>query len=236
MDKVTQKDIEWLLNGHKPDDLKTKSNKRPLQRVIFMSALSLCLILLPFFILIKTSVFLNNNYHVNGWIALVVGIIITILLLLVYLLFAFKKLPHKGLVLKYGSISISVVVTSFCLYGLIYLSSVNTKTETVRSYYRSLHPILRVTVATVSLADRDFVITDIKRSPDDYLAMGLSPRQHSRHYPQENGYVYAIDIRTIDKSEIRNRLLEFSFYALGFDTRRHTGTADHLHISLPLSY
>ncbi|MDZ7806208.1 MAG: hypothetical protein U5K71_03735 [Gracilimonas sp.] len=237
MEKVTQKDIDWLLNLDKPGTSVTENAKRPMwTRILWMTALGVCLILLPFFILVRTSVFLNVSYQVNGWVAIGAGITTTILLLLIYLLYAFKRMPNKTRILKFGAISISAIVTSFCIYGLIYLSSVNSKTEAVRSYYRNLHPILRVSVATVSLAARDFLITDIKRSPEDYLDMGLTPLQNSMHYPQNSGYVYAIDIRTIGKSEIRNKLLQFTFYALGFNTLRHYGTADHLHISLPLSH
>lgn len=236
MEKVTQKDIDWLLNLEASGSSFTERKRKPLwKRIFWMSALGVCLILLPFFILIRTSVLLNVVFQVNGWIALATGILFTVLILLLYLLYAFKRMPDKALILKFGTIGISTLVTSFCIYGLIYLSSVNSKTETVKSYYRNLHPILRVSVATISLADQDFLITDIQRSPDDYLDMGLTPLQNSMHYPQSNGYVYAIDIRTIGKSEIRNRLLQFTFYALGFNTLRHTGTADHLHIALPLS-
>jgi len=237
MEKVTQKDIEWLLNLNSRNIADTKSTKTSYwKQFIWLTALGLCLLFFPFFILIRTSVFLNVTYAVNGWMALGAGILLTILILLIYLLYAFKRSRNKVLVLKIGTIGISAIVTAFCLYGLIYLSSVNSKTETVRSYYRNLHPILRVSVATVSLADREFLITDIKRTPNDYLDMGLTPLQNSMHYPQEDGYVYAIDIRTIGKSELRNRLLQFTYYALGFNTLRHTGTADHLHISLPLSH
>lgn len=237
MEKVTQKDIDWLLNLNSRNIAGTKSTKTSYwKQFIWLTALGLFLLFFPFFILIRTSVFLSVSYGVNGWMALGAGILLTILILLIYLLYAFKRSRNKVLILKIGTIGISAIVTAFCLYGLIYLSSVNSKTETVRSYYRNLHPILRVSVATVSLADRDFLITDIKRTPNDYLDMGLTPLQNSMHYPQEDGYVYAIDIRTIGKSELRNRLLQFTYYALGFNTLRHTGTADHLHISLPLSH
>jgi hypothetical protein len=237
MEKVTQKDIDWLLNLNSRNIADTKSTKTSYwKQFIWLTALGLFLLFFPFFILIRTSVFLSVSYGVNGWMALGAGILLTILILLIYLLYAFKRSRNKVLILKIGTIGISAIVTAFCLYGLIYLSSVNSKTETVRSYYRNLHPILRVSVATVSLADRDFLITDIKRTPNDYLDMGLTPLQNSMHYPQEDGYVYAIDIRTIGKSELRNRLLQFTYYALGFNTLRHTGTADHLHISLPLSH
>lgn len=235
MEKVTQKDIDWLLNL----DISTvpeKVSTRPLWiRILILSGISLLLLLLPFFLLIRSSVYLHVSHQFSAWPSLISGMSLTILLLLLYLLFIFRKFRDKQLLLKYGVIGISTLVLSFCVYGSVYLSSVHSKTETVRSYYRSLNPILRVTSATISLADKDFLITDIKRSPEDYLSMGLTPLERSMHYPQKNGYVHAIDIRTIGKSEVRNRVLQASFFLLGFETLRHTGTADHLHISLPLS-
>ena len=125
------------------------------------------------------------------------------------------------------------MVIGFCMYALLFISDQNTKNEAVREVYRSLHPIMRVTISIVTLADSDLIITDISRTPEDYQRMGLTPLQSSMHYEQEDGFVYAIDLRTIGQTEIRNRLLKFSFDILGFKTLRHVGTADHLHISLP---
>ena len=47
-----------------------------------------------------------------------------------------------------------------------------------------------------------------------------------------DGYVYAVDLRTQGRSEIRNWALEWLFQLVGFNTLRHVGTADHLHISI----
>jgi len=33
---------------------------------------------------------------------------------------------------------------------------------------------------------------------------------------------------------VRNRLVQAYFWSMGFATLRHVGTADHLHVELPL--
>jgi hypothetical protein len=50
--------------------------------------------------------------------------------------------------------------------------------------------------------------------------------------PQEDGYAYAVDIRTLGRPEWRTRLVSLYFRAMGFGTLRHVGTADHLHVYL----
>lgn len=131
--------------------------------------------------------------------------------------------------------AVSMLVGGFIIYGLLYLNSVNAKSDEIREVYRSLHPILRVAVTSTTLADNELVITDISRTQDDYIAMGLTPRQSSMHYVQPTGFVHAIDLRTIGHSELRNISLEWGLKLMGFQTIRHVGTADHLHVALPLS-
>ena len=53
------------------------------------------------------------------------------------------------------------LVVAYCGYAVIYLSSANAKSERVRAYYASLHPLLRVALSTLILADRDLVVTDV---------------------------------------------------------------------------
>lgn len=235
MDKITQKDIDWLLNMNKsgkptPED--TEPKKQVGLRISLWFFTIMGLALLPFFALIRSSVFLNFHYGWNGWLALGGGILVSILILLSYLLILFKKVPNKKMLFKFSLGSTSTLVLAFCLYGIFYLSSVNAKDQDIRQLYRSMHPILRVAVATTTLADNDLVITDIQRSPEDYAAMGLTPLQRSLHYPQESGYVHAIDLRTIGHSEFRNFVLRTSLELMGLNTLRHVGTADHLHVSL----
>ena len=52
------------------------------------------------------------------------------------------------------------------------------------------------------------------------------------HFRQDDGFVHALDLRTIHRPEWRNLAAELAFRAMGFHTLRHVGTADHLHVSL----
>lgn len=190
---------------------------------------------LPFLVLVRTSVFVYERYALNGWLALALGVAMTIMLLLLYAAFISYRIQQTARVHKYVRRAITVLVLAYCGYGLLYFSGVNAKSEEVESYYRSLHPILRVTMATTLLVDDELVVTDMQRSPEDYTAMGLPVNNESLHYIQQTGYVHAIDIRTRNRPEWKNWLTRVSFSVLGMNTLRHTGTADHLHISLPVS-
>ncbi len=77
-------------------------------------------------------------------------------------------------------------------------------------------------------------MTDLGRTPADYVAMGLPVLEQSFHYRQVDGYVHAMDLRTADRGAARNWLTQAYFRLLGFRTLRHVGTADHLHVSLPM--
>lgn len=243
MDQYSNKDVEWLLNLHNKGDIRTPHTeaatrstrsrwKRYVIRFLIGVAGLLTLVILPFFLLVRTSVYLNLTQGLSSWPSLIGGILAAILLLLVYLLILSYKVKNKRLVLKLGAIGISTVVLGFSLFSLFYLSSVNSKSDEVRDVYRSLHPILRVAVSTVTLADNDLVVTDIERFEEDYASMGLPVNQSSLHFRQETGYVHAIDIRTIGRGTVRNALLRGSLELMGFRTIRHVGTADHLHVEL----
>ena len=245
MEKLSQKELDWLLQPNDsfrmgiesgPEVQRRSASPKRSPTKIFLLLLSGVLgLIFPFFLLIRTSVYLIRTEQWNGWVALVAGSVVTILFLWFLFVIIFRRAKHKKIVYKIGIGSLSMMVFGFCMYGLMYLSGVNAKTENVRQVYRSLHPVLRVAVATTTLADKDLIITDIKRSPEDYRAMGLNPRQTSLHYPQKTGFVHAIDLRTIGHSEFRNKLLEISLKTMGFQTIRHVGTADHLYVALPLN-
>jgi len=244
MEKISQKDINELLNGahsyrigtiHQQEKKKDSSFGRKVTRVCIWSGLVFGLTIMPFFVLIRTSVYLNLTQGFNGWLALIGGIIATVSVLLVYLFFLFRKVKNKKLLIKYGSAGIGALVAGFCLYGTLYLSSINAKSSEIQSVYRSLHPILRVAVATTTLAEDNLVITDIGRTPEDYGKMGLTALNNSLHYKQSDGYVHAIDLRTKGHSGVRNFILKSSLKFMGFKVIRHVCTADHLHVSLPVS-
>lgn len=238
MEKVSTKDIEWLMNLHRNNAgsilIRSYADtiKQILPRFLAVSAGIFALVVFPFFLLVRTSVYLMSAYGVSGWTALGGGAAATILLLIAYLHLLFRKIENKKLLLKYSLAGTSATVVGFCIFSLFYLSGVNTKSPEVRDLYRSMHPVLRVAVTTATLADGGLVITDIKRVPDDYGRMGLPVNHTSLHYRQENGYVYAVDLRTRDRGIIRNALLQASLELMGFRTLRHTGTADHLHVEL----
>jgi hypothetical protein len=108
------------------------------------------------------------------------------------------------------------------------------KSADVREEYGSLHPLLRVASSVVFLADPGSVMTDAGRTEEDYWLMGLPVNEASLHFPQEGGYVHALDLRTVGRPHWRNVALEMAFWAFGFHSLRHVGTADHLHVSLRL--
>jgi hypothetical protein len=126
------------------------------------------------------------------------------------------------------------LVLFYCGYALLFLAKVNAKSREVREYYTQVHPLLRVAVSTLILVDEGVVITDLGRTPEDYVAMGLPVYEASLHYRQDDGYVHAMDLRTLDRGAVRNFLTEWYFRLTGLRTLRHVGTADHLHVSLPL--
>jgi hypothetical protein len=141
--------------------------------------------------------------------------------------FKFSKGVTRGLIL---------LVSIYVGYTAMYVSAANVKTEEVRETYTSLHPLLRLATSTFILIDSDVVITDGERRPEDYAAMGLPVNQRSLHYVQdESGYVHAVDLRTKERAEWKNLLTTVYYELAGFETLRHTGTADHLHVSLPLN-
>jgi hypothetical protein len=91
-----------------------------------------------------------------------------------------------------------------------------------------------VASSALILLDPASVVTDAGRTPQDYRRMGLSPMEASLHFVQRDGYVHALDLRTSGRSELRNRGIQLVFWILGFQTLRHVGTGDHLHVSLRL--
>jgi hypothetical protein len=187
---------------------------------------------LPFITLVRGSVFLFHRYPVSGWTALAGGALATVVLLSLYLVLVSVRLGRRGRVPGALLKGAGALVGAYCLYALLFLSSANAKTEEIRETYTSLNPILRVAVSTLLLVDRDGILTSTTRSPEDYQSWGMSVNEGSLHLPQADGYAYAVDIRTLGRPEGRNRAVNLYFRAMGFQTLRHLGTADHLHVSL----
>lgn len=238
MEKITRKDIEKLIKSRRSPGGKGLSIvekaawKKILLRVFIVTACVSVLISLPFILLVRISVYLKLSHGFSGWVSLGGGVLATILLLLIYIFLLFRNFRNKKLLLHYSLAGVSTMVLGFCMFSLFYLSGMNAKSQDVRELYKSLHPVLRVAITSVTLADGDLVITDIGRDRADYERMGLPVNHTSLHYRQDTGYVHAVDLRTRDRGFVRNALLRFSLEVMGFQTLRHIGTADHLHVEL----
>lgn len=206
-----------------------------LRSLSFFAQLSL-MVLLPFFVLIRGSVWLYEQYQWPSWLALLAMLGVVFLLLLIYVAMVYDAIRGPGRMtrrsIRFKALLVLVLMLSFVGYTLFNLSGQNAKGEAVRAEYTSLHPLLRLSVGTLVLLDSELLVTDMSRSAHDYQRMGLPALQRSLHYPQSDGYAHAMDLRTRDRSELRNRLLAAYFWLMGFNTLRHVGTADHLHVSL----
>jgi hypothetical protein len=188
----------------------------------------------PFAVLLRVGTWLYLGRGWPTWAAVGAGLTAAIVVVTVIGALAARALTgrlHVSSVIRWIAVPL---VTVYAMYGLLHLSMANAKTERVREYYMTIHPLLRLSLATWTLVDDDLVVTDGRREPDDYASMGLPPYPTSRHIVQDDGYVHAVDLRTIGRPWWRNWLTERYFSLLGFRTLRHVGTADHLHVSLPM--
>lgn len=190
------------------------------------------LVVLPFFLLIRSSLYLHILQGWSVWLSLALGAALMTTLLTGYAAWITQRFTGSRRLSRLALGSLTAVVICYSSFALLYLSQTNAKSEEIRSFYSSVHPILRVAVGTLILVDGDLVLTDTKRSRGDYVGMGLPPRQRSLHFPQPDGYVHAVDLRTARRGEWRNGLVRAYFAVMGFPTLRHVGTHDHLHVSL----
>lgn len=203
-----------------------------LRSLLFSFVKLLLLILLPFWVLIRGAVFLHEAYGLIAWGAILGGVLGSASLILLYLTYLQGRLLGRpGNVRRTYGLALALV-TVYCLPGLFYLSAASAKHEEVRREFTRLHPVLRLGVSTLTVLDRGLIVTDADRQPEDYGRMGLPVNRRSLHYRQSSGYAHAVDIRTIGRNGLRNALITGYFRLMGFNTLRHVGTADHLHVSI----
>ena len=196
------------------------------------------IIALPFAVLVRGSVFVYEHGQTPVWLAVLTAAFITGGVVTAYAVWLARKFTKRGgsggraLVMPLAKWVALPLVVFYCGYSLLYLASVNAKSEPVRAYYRAVHPLLRLALSTLILVDRNMLITDSGRRPEDYGRMGLPTNNRTRHYRQSDGWIHAVDLRTAGRGAIKNRGVQLYFWLMGFDTRRHVGTADHLHVEL----
>lgn len=191
---------------------------------------------LPFALLVRGSVATSRYLHAPGWLAVGLGGILCAICLSLWGAWLWHRLTGRR---RSRAIALRLalpLVFAFSVYTLGWLSHANAKSPAVRERWSDLHPSLRIAIGTAGLADRDFVVTEIGREGSDYDRMGLRRVRNSLHYTQPDGWIHAVDLRTRGHSELRNFFLRLYYEAMGFDTLRHKGTADHLHVSLPRSW
>lgn len=193
---------------------------------------ALILAILPFFLLIRTALYLHLERNWSVWPALALGAGLMTVILAGYAGWLMQRLTGSHRISRLALGALVLLVGCYSGFALLYLARTNAKSEEVRSFYHSVHPILRIAVGTLLLADGDLVVTDTRRRRGDYEAMGLAIRRRSLHYVQPDGYVHAVDLRTVGRGEWRNALIRGYFAVMGFPTLRHVGTGDHLHVSL----
>jgi hypothetical protein len=198
------------------------------------------IIVLPFAVLVRGSVFIYEHGGTPVWVAVLTAAFLTGGVITAYAVWLARKFTKAGgrrgggraLIMPVAKWVALPLVVFYCSYSLLYLASVNAKSPPVRAYYHSVHPLLRLALSTLILVDRDMLITDTGRQPEDYTKMGLRSNARTRHYKQPDGWIHAVDLRTTGRGAIKNRGVQFYFWLMGFDTRRHVGTADHLHVEL----
>ena len=197
-----------------------------------LAAKVLLVVALPFLVMVKVAVLLYTGYGMPTALALAAGTICTAAVITVYAAWIWHRVAgHVRLALVARRVALPFAL-AYSVYALVYFSSAHAKSDQVRAYYGSLHPLLRVALSTLILIDRDMVVTDLTRRPQDYTLMRLPPNDGSLHYIQSDGYAHAADLRTAGRCWVKNRLVQLYFWGMGFGTLRHTGTADHLHVEL----
>ncbi len=201
-------------------------------RLLFFLFKIVAFVVLPFILLIRGSIHLHDTKLYPPSICLLGGMFLATIAITIYLVFFYGSITGEVGSLRRKLWMALILVLGYGIHGLFFFSINNSKTAEVKKEFLQLHPILRVSVSTLIHLDKSLIITDANRQPEDYRKMGMSSKKHSLHYRQRSGYVHALDIRTKGRGTIRNFLIRTYFRLMGFNTLRHGGTEDHLHISL----
>jgi len=210
-----------------------KATRFAVKVALWLAAFPL-LCILPFIVVLRISVSSYQQNTLAGWEAMGLGMLSAVAMVCLYII-AFMltfRIP-KRFFMGFLNIGLAAMLC-YTGFALFHLATTQAKTEEIRSYYTSLHPFLRVAIKNLAVIDDDLIITDVHRTRADYEQMGLEPRDYSLHFRQPTGFVHAVDIRTIGRSKITNLFVELYFILMGFETIRHVGTADHLHVALPV--
>src|SRR5256885_7405881 len=122
---------------------------RPLaRRALALAGKLTVLALLPFFVLVRGSVFLFTHRGAGAWLALAGGAVGTLVVVTGYAAWISHRLTGRVNVLALARRVALPLVLAYCAYALIYLSSGNAKSDQVRAYHGPPHPLLPVALST----------------------------------------------------------------------------------------
>lgn len=190
------------------------------------------LIVVPFTILVRGSVFFYREWALGMSLSLACAVILTVLLFLVgtwIIRRGHEDGPEIRRMLIRGTIAIAC---TYAGYAAFYVASANAVPDEIREEYQTIHPLLRLAASPVIFFDPSAVTSNEGRIVEDYRLMGLSVNEANLHFVQTDGLIHSLDLGTDARVEWRNRGIELGFWALGFHSLRHLGVADHLHVSL----
>ncbi len=189
---------------------------------------------LSFFVLVRGSLYAYQSLGWGTWSSIGLGVFGTVLVLSAYVVWLWKRITGEGRIRQFLPRALIAVVAGYSMFGLLYLSAGDPRDPELRDYYASLHPLMRLGASTYFLFDRNGVVTDLERTAEDYLRMGLPMDETSLHFNLGDRYVHAMDLRTLGRSARRNRLTATYFRFMGFRSLHQVASADHLHVSLPM--
>lgn len=189
---------------------------------------------LPFFVLVRGSMYAYQGMGWGTWSSIGLGLFGTAIVFSVYATWLWHRITGTDRWPRIVQPILIAVVAGYSVYGLLYVSSGIVEDPDLGDDYMSLHPLMRLGASPYFLFDRNAVVTDPERTAEDYLAMGLPINEVSLHFKLEDRYVHAMDLRTMGRSPRRNALTVVYLRIMGFRSLHHVGSADHLHVSLPI--
>ena len=135
--KAAAKDFRRQQRAERRSTPEPPRGRRPWWRT---AILVLALALLPFLTIVRVSVWSYASLGAPTWLALGAGALFTLIIVALYGARISARLTGKArfrLALTHVALPITLV---YCGYALVYLSSTNAKSESVKTYYTSLHP------------------------------------------------------------------------------------------------
>ena len=189
---------------------------------------------LSFLVLVRGAMFAYQSLGWGTWSSIGLGMFGTIFVFSAYLAWLWTRITGEDRVRQFLPRALIAVVAGYSMYGLLYLSAGSSRDPELSDYYTSLHPLMKLGAGTYLLFDRNGVVTDLERTAEDYLAMGLPMNETSLHFKLGDRYIHAMDVRTRGRSAMRNRLTATYFRLMGLRSLHHVSAADHLHVSLPV--